>query len=179
MLIFGVLLYPESPRWLLKHGKTEEAAQIMANLHDTTPDDEDIRSDIDEINKLNAMTQGQKLTWKEFLSNGRDMNLWRASVACGSQAMQQIGGINLVSHVTGHSRCTSIANPWLTGHLLRHHRLRGLSRVRPSALTIHDWLARHRVLPRCMLGLVYRRQTRPETLDDVVSMPCPDSLRSR
>lgn len=95
----------------------------MANLHDTTPDDEEIRNDIDEINKLNAMTQGQKLTWKEFLSNGRDMNLWRASVACGSQAMQQIGGINLVSHVTGHSRCTSIANPWLTGHLLRHHRL--------------------------------------------------------
>lgn len=68
----------------------------MAHLHDTTPDAEDIRSDIDEINKLNAVTQGQKLTWKEFLSNGRDMNLWRASVACGSQAMQQIGGINLV-----------------------------------------------------------------------------------
>jgi len=68
----------------------------MANLHDTTPDDEEIRNDIDEINKINAMTQGQKLTWKEFLSNGRNMNLWRTSVACASQAMQQIGGINLV-----------------------------------------------------------------------------------
>lgn len=142
-MIFGVLLYPESPRWLLKHGKTEDAAQIMANLHDTTPDDEEIRNDIDEINKLNAMTQGQKLTWKEFLSNGRDMNLWRASVACGSQAMQQIGGINLVSQAATQASRNIVANTPSPGHVLRYHCLRGLATIRASPLTLHDRLARH------------------------------------
>lgn len=93
MLVFGILLFPESPRWLLKHEKTEAAAEIMANLHDTQPNNEEIRNDIDEINKLNALTQGQKLTMREFLSKNRAMNRWRASVACGCQAMQQIGGV--------------------------------------------------------------------------------------
>ncbi|KAM0718956.1 hypothetical protein Q7P37_006028 [Cladosporium fusiforme] len=98
LLIFGILLFPESPRWLLKHGKTEAAAEIMAHLHDTQPNDENICNDIDEINKLNAVTQGQKLTMREFLSKNRAMNRWRASVACACQAMQQIGGINLVTY---------------------------------------------------------------------------------
>lgn len=69
----------------------------MANLHDTQPNDEEIRNDIDEINKLNALTQGQKLTMREFLSQNRAMNRWRASVACGCQAMQQIGGVLFLS----------------------------------------------------------------------------------
>lgn len=92
LLIFGILLFPESPRWLLKHGKTDVAAEIMANLHDTHAEDENIRNDIEEINKLNSVTQGQKLTMKEFLSKDRAMNRWRVSIACGCQAMQQIGG---------------------------------------------------------------------------------------
>ncbi|KAF2767235.1 general substrate transporter [Teratosphaeria nubilosa] len=99
LLIFGVLLYPESPRWLLKHGKEEDAAEIMGWLHECSPEDPQVRSDIDEINELNAATQGQKLTWGEFFGNkDRNMNLWRASAACGSQAMQQISGINLVTY---------------------------------------------------------------------------------
>ncbi|KAH9827709.1 general substrate transporter [Teratosphaeria destructans] len=99
LLIFGVLLFPESPRWLLKHGKEEDAAEIMGWLHECSPEDPQVRSDIDEINELNAATQGQKLTWGEFFGNkDRNMNLWRASAACGSQAMQQISGINLVTY---------------------------------------------------------------------------------
>ena len=70
----------------------------MAALYDTTPDDEGVRADIKEIDELSALTQGKGLSWKEFLGNGRDMNGWRASVACASQACQQITGINLVTY---------------------------------------------------------------------------------
>ncbi|KAK3651592.1 hypothetical protein LTR56_004321 [Elasticomyces elasticus] len=98
ILIVGVLAFPESPRWLLKHGKEHEAAEIMGRLHSLPSGDAQIREDIEEINKLNAMEQGRKLSWKEFLSNGKEMNLWRAAAACGSQACQQIGGINLVTY---------------------------------------------------------------------------------
>lgn len=62
----------------------------MGHIYETTPDDDVVQDDIKEINELNAATQGSKLTWKEFLSNGKEMNLWRFSAACASQAFQQI-----------------------------------------------------------------------------------------
>ncbi|KAL9526809.1 Sugar transporter [Sphaerulina musiva] len=97
LLIIGILLFPESPRWLLKHGKTEEAAEIMGRLENSSADSKQVRHDIREIQKINEMTEG-KLTWKEFFSNGREMNGWRAMAAFLSQAFQQIGGINLVTY---------------------------------------------------------------------------------
>ncbi|KAH0032981.1 general substrate transporter, partial [Aureobasidium melanogenum] len=98
ILIVGVLAFPESPRWLLKHGKEKEAVQIMARLRQSGVEDEDLKKEVNEIKKINEITAGTKLTVKEFFSNGPDMNLWRASVACASQAFQQIGGINLVTY---------------------------------------------------------------------------------
>lgn len=80
----------------------------MAWQHETSPDDQSIQDDIKEINEQNSEAEG-KLTWKEFFSNGKDMNLWRFWAACGSQAMQQISGINLVTYystvVFGKSPC--------------------------------------------------------------------------
>lgn len=71
--------------------------QILANLHSTTVDDAELLRDVDEIKKVNAITTGRKLTVREFFSNGREKNGWRAGVAFASQAFQQIGGINLVT----------------------------------------------------------------------------------
>ncbi|KAF9634773.1 putative mfs sugar transporter protein [Lasiodiplodia theobromae] len=98
ILIGGILLFPESPRWLLKHGRDEDALQILANLHSTTVDDAELLRDVDEIKKVNAITTGRRLTVKEFFSNGPEKNGWRAGVAFASQAFQQIGGINLVTY---------------------------------------------------------------------------------
>lgn len=67
----------------------------MGRLENSSADSKQVRQDIREIQKINEMTEG-KLTWKEFFSNGREMNGWRAMAAFLSQAFQQIGGINLV-----------------------------------------------------------------------------------
>ncbi|QIW94534.1 hypothetical protein AMS68_000052 [Peltaster fructicola] len=98
ILFIGILAFPESPRWLVKHSKIDVAADILADLYDSTPDGEDVQDDIKEMQAINAVTDGKKLTLKEFFSNDREMNLWRVSVACASQAFQQIGGINLVTY---------------------------------------------------------------------------------
>ncbi|KAH7063099.1 general substrate transporter [Macrophomina phaseolina] len=98
LLILGVLAYPESPRWLLKHGKEEAAKEIMGHLYDCSPNDEKVTSEVAEIQKINAITGGKKLTVKEFFSKGPEMNRWRALIAFCSQAFQQIGGLNLVTY---------------------------------------------------------------------------------
>ncbi|THZ15465.1 general substrate transporter [Aureobasidium pullulans] len=98
ILIIGILAFPESPRWLLKHGKEKEAAQIMARLKQCDVEDQELQKDIEDIKKINEITAGRKLTVKEFCSNGPDMHLWRASIAFAAQAFQQIGGINLVTY---------------------------------------------------------------------------------
>lgn len=93
ILIIGVLAFPESPRWLLKHGKTEEAAEIMGRLENTAPDSKEVRNEIAEIEKVNSLTRGKKISMKEIWTNGTAMNGWRTTVACASQAFQQISGI--------------------------------------------------------------------------------------
>ena len=33
ILSFGMMVFPESPRWLIDHGKEAEALEILADLH--------------------------------------------------------------------------------------------------------------------------------------------------
>lgn len=97
-LIIGVLLYPESPRWLIKKGKTTQAREIMAILEGKDVEDPTLIADIEEMQRVNEITSSTKLTAKELLSNGKEMNLWRLSAACLAQAFQQLGGLNLVTY---------------------------------------------------------------------------------
>lgn len=106
----------------------------MGRLENSSADSKQVRQDIREIQKINEMTEG-KLTWKEFFSNGREMNGWRAMAAFLSQAFQQIGGINLVgvsffrtSFSSSSSSCVCSCMHgelmWrLIGHVLRYYRL--------------------------------------------------------
>lgn len=109
LLILGVLLYPESPRWLIKTGKQENvdaARTITAVLEDKPADDPTLIADIAEMQRINEITSSTKLKPKELLTNGKEMNLWRLSAACLAQAFQQLGGLNLVSnlvHLTSRS----------------------------------------------------------------------------
>lgn len=104
----------------------------MGRLENSSADSKQVRHDIREIQKINEMTEG-KLTWKEFFSNGREMNGWRAMAAFLSQAFQQIGGINLVGVFFSYlllfllllgGSCMHGELMWrLIGHVLRHYRL--------------------------------------------------------
>lgn len=109
MLILGVLLYPESPRWLIKNGDPDAAREILAVLDDKSPEDPGIIADVKEMDRVNTIVSANKLTVKELFSNGKEMNLWRLTVACLSQAFQQLGGLNLVTCKTfcdSHTTCS-------------------------------------------------------------------------
>ena len=42
LLIIGILLFPESPRWLIKHNHMEDAKVIMSRLEDAPADSKQI-----------------------------------------------------------------------------------------------------------------------------------------
>jgi hypothetical protein len=70
----------------------------MARLRKCNVEDKELKKEINEIKKINEITDGKKLSVKEFFSNGEEMNGWRASIAFAAQAFQQIGGINIVTY---------------------------------------------------------------------------------
>lgn len=163
MLIIGVLLYPESPRWLVKKGKYEAATTIMAVLEDKTEDDPDLLGDIEEMKRVNAIT-AEKLTPKELFSNGKEMNLWRLSVACLSQAFQQVSLSRLEPSFyktclekDADSSLRRLAGWSQSGHILRYKRVRRLTWLRPRVESTDDGMSRNRILHRFNRCAIRRR----------------------
>lgn len=49
LLLIGILILPESPRWLIKKGESEQAAKVLAQLDRTTVDDPEIMTVVRQL----------------------------------------------------------------------------------------------------------------------------------
>lgn len=97
MLAFIPFL-PESPRWLVKCGRVEEARTIMAILEDVSEDSPVVAEDIRKMQySLEEMGKG---TFKGLLKNGEDRLLNRTLLAMFSTFSQQINGAGVVGFYT-------------------------------------------------------------------------------
>ncbi|PKY00220.1 putative MFS sugar transporter [Aspergillus campestris IBT 28561] len=105
--VFIFLLYatvpwlPESPRWLLSHDRESEALQVLSCIEDKPVDDPYITTQYDEIMYSISYERQNAIAWKDLLKRdkGNDTKtLRRLLLGAGSQAMQQFGGINLMSY---------------------------------------------------------------------------------
>ena len=88
-------MMPESPRWLLKVGRTEDARESMAALNDVPENDPKIEADIIEINRSLALTS--KGRFVDCFKMGDERLFNRAALACAGQMFQQICGINALA----------------------------------------------------------------------------------
>lgn len=93
-LVFGV---PESPRWLYKHGKNQEALDILCQVYDRSPDHPKIvKEQNDVLNALQLEQEHGEYKWSQLFKRDDVQTGRRVLLAYGMQFMNQMGGINLI-----------------------------------------------------------------------------------
>ncbi|KAJ7102541.1 putative MFS sugar transporter [Mycena belliarum] len=94
IVLFSVPLWPESPRWLIKMGRIEEARHVLAALDDVSIDSPVIAEEVREI-EISLQETG-KGTFRDIFRNGPARFANRAFIAAVTQCFQQMSGINIL-----------------------------------------------------------------------------------
>ncbi|KAF2772558.1 general substrate transporter [Teratosphaeria nubilosa] len=114
-MLFIIGIIPDTPRWLMAHGKTDEALDVLRRLNRKKMSDEAIVRMADEIRGVveyeAALNTG---SWKDLLKNDEIQSQKRFLIACSIQAFQQLGGINALIY---YSNTLFIQSVGLSDHL--------------------------------------------------------------
>ncbi|KAL2818521.1 general substrate transporter [Aspergillus cavernicola] len=101
---FGILVLPESPRWLIAHDRHNEARQVLWSVQENArligQDDALINMEISDITRAMAEERqaSDQGSFKMILKNGPQRFRHRTLLAMGGQMMQQLSGVNLITY---------------------------------------------------------------------------------
>ncbi|KAI1283853.1 high-affinity glucose transporter RGT2 [Xylaria sp. FL0933] len=112
ILITGMLFLPETPRYLIKKGKHEQAARSLGKLRRLPADDPSIASELAEIsaNHEFELSIGQAT----YIDCFRGPMLKRQLTGMAVQALQQLTGINFIFYYgTQYFKNSGIENPFI------------------------------------------------------------------
>jgi sugar porter (SP) family MFS transporter len=111
----GMAILPESPRYLIKRGKDEEAHRSLARLLSTSGDDPAIEIELNDIRA--NLRQEEELGsggYAECFKQGQNKVLFRVMTGIFLQAWQQLTGINFIFYYgTTFFKNSGITDPFL------------------------------------------------------------------
>lgn len=95
---------PESPRWLLRKNRVDDARKVFSALDDVPANDKLVNDQIREVQdaiKMEKTLGAEKLSFKVLRSQGPKRHFHRLCLAVSAQFIQQICGINLITYYAG------------------------------------------------------------------------------
>lgn len=97
MTVFGFIIFlPESPRWLVRKGRTTEAQATLATLENKALDDREIETRIEEMQASLNLAGSQK-TLSQLLSMGPQRTSHRAFLAMAGMTFLQLTGATVTT----------------------------------------------------------------------------------
>lgn len=96
VIVPGLFFVPESPWWLMRRGRREEAEVVLRRLASETVDVKASLVVMEETDRLELEIQAGSTYWDCF----RGVNLRRTEIACGVYCTQVLSGIYLVNYAT-------------------------------------------------------------------------------
>ena len=126
ILATGLFLLPESPRYFVKRGKIDRAADVLGRLRGQPRDSEFVQTELAEIvanheYELQVIPQGSYFTsWFNCFTGSlfeQKSNIRRTILGTSLQMMQQWTGINFIFYfgTTFFQQLGTISNPFLIG----------------------------------------------------------------
>ncbi|KAJ6519211.1 putative MFS sugar transporter [Mycena sanguinolenta] len=112
----SVPLWPESPRWLIKVGRLDEARHVLAALDDVDIDNPLIAQEVREIEI--SLEETGKGTFRDIFRNGPGRFANRAFIAAATQCFQQMSGINVLGYYQTTIFRTFLGLPSTTARIL-------------------------------------------------------------
>ncbi|CAO1624773.1 unnamed protein product [Parajaminaea phylloscopi] len=111
----GLLILPESPRWLIKVGKPEQAAKALGRLNSASPEDAIVRAELADIQTAYDFEKANSdIGYMACFAFGQRKIWFRTMTGTLLQGWQQLTGINFIFYYgTTFFESTGAGNPYL------------------------------------------------------------------